>query len=94
MATSNSRVSIFDSQGNFVRHVGVGQLSSPYHNFVDSDDTILVADSNNRIQVFKSDGSLIKTISAGQVSNPSGVCIDLDGRILVSEAATNRISIF
>ena len=94
MATSNSRVSIFDSQGNFVRHVGVGQLSSPYHNFVDSDDNIMVADySNNRIQVFKSDGSLIKTISAGQVSNPSGVCIDLDGRILVSELS-NRISIF
>ena len=94
LATSNSRVSIFDSQGNFVGHVGVDQLKNPYHLFVDSDDNILVADySNNRIQVFKSDGSLVKTFGVGQVSNPTGVCIDLDGRILVSELS-NRISIF
>jgi len=39
----NDRVSIFGSQGNFVRHVGAGQLSQPYHLFVDSDDNILVA---------------------------------------------------
>ena len=90
----NNRLQILDSQGNFVRIVG--QVATPLHLFVDSDDNILVADyNNNRIQVFHQNGNHIKSIETGQISHPLGVCMDLEGRIIVSEGGhANRISIF
>jgi len=62
---SNSRVSIFNSQGNFIHHICADQLSEPYGLFIDSDDSILVANetSTNPVRVFKADGTLVKNIS-------------------------------
>ena len=92
----SKHVSVFDSQGNFVRHIGVGQLANPCHLFVDSDRNILVANniSTNPVRVFKSDGTLVKNISIAGHKGAIGVCMDPEGRILVSEVGTNRISIF
>ena len=89
----NSRVSIFDSQGNFIRHICGGQLSQPYHLFVDSDDNILVANNDfiNPIRVFKADGTLVKNISIAGHSNSLGVCIDPEGRIVAIDFSNNRI---
>jgi len=81
----NGRVSIFDSQGNFIRHICVGQLSNPCHLFVDSDDNILVANadtSTNQIRVFKADGTLVKNISITGHGGAVGVCMDFEGRII------------
>ena len=89
----NSRVSIFDSQGNFVRHICAGQLSQPYHLFVDSDDNILVANdaSTNPIRVFKSDGTPVKNISIAGHGGAVGVCMDPDGRIITTDHNNGRI---
>jgi len=63
-----------------------GQVTNPWHVFVDSDDNISVADNrNHRIQVFHQNGNHIKSIGTGQLANPCGVCMDHEGRIIVSE---------
>jgi len=91
---SGNRLQIFDSQGNFVRIVGAGQVKNPHHHFVDSDDNILVADlGNNRIQVFDQNGNHIKTFGTGQLSHPL-VFAWIRRRIIVSEYCTHRISIY
>jgi len=89
----NKRVSIFDSQGNFVRHVGAGQLSNTYHLFVDSDDNILVANcvSTDPVRVFKADGTLVKNISITGHGGAVGVCMDPEGRIIATDHGNNRI---
>ena len=79
------RLSIFDSQSNFIRHVGAGQLPKPFHLFVDSGDNILVANadtSTNQIMVFKADGSLVKNISIYGHNGAIGICMDPEGRII------------
>ena len=90
----NGRVSIFDSQGNFIRHICVGQLSNPCHLFVDSDDNILVANadtSTNQIRVFKADGTLVKNIFIAGHAGAVGVCMDPEGRILAIDHGNGRI---
>ena len=83
---SGKRLQIFDFEGNFVRIVGAGQVTTPFHLFVDSDDNILVADNGNRcIQVFQQNGNHIKSIGTGQISS-LGVCMNREGRIIVTEA--------
>ena len=89
----NGRVSIFDSQGNFIRHICAGQLSDPTHLFVDSDDNILVANysSTNPIRVFKSDGTPVKNISITGSGGAAGVCMDSEGRIIATDNSNDRI---
>ena len=92
---SGNRLQIFDSQGNFVRIVGAGQVKNPHHHFVDSDDNILVADyGNNRIQVFDQNGNHIKTIGTGQLSHPAGVAwIRREGLLSANTTFTESLSI-
>ena len=90
-----NRLQIFDSQGNFVRIVGAGEVLEPQHLFVDADDNILVADSgNHRIQVFNQNGDHIKTIGAGELSYPNGVCMDGKGKIIASDCGSGQASSF
>jgi len=90
---SNKRVSIFDSQGNFVRHICDGQLANPYNLFVDSDDNILVANdtSTTPVRVFKADGTLVKNISIAGHAGTGGVCMDPEGRIITIDHKNGRI---
>ena len=61
--TKNSRIQVFDPNGQFLRAVGVpgsgdGQLKEPCGVAVDADGTVVVADTwNHRIARFKADGS-------------------------------------
>ena len=81
-------------RGNFVRHVGAGQLPGLFHLFVDSDDNILVTNadtSTNQIMVFKADGTLVKNISIAGHAGTGGVCMDPEGRIITIDPKNGRI---
>jgi DNA-binding beta-propeller fold protein YncE len=57
-----NRVSVFSVDGQFIRHVGVGVLRSPYGVACSTVDEVVVADSgNSRIAVFSASGDLIAT---------------------------------
>jgi DNA-binding beta-propeller fold protein YncE len=59
----NSRVSVFSVEGEFVRHVGVGELRYPYGVVHSAFDELVVADyGNNRVVVFSASGELLKPI--------------------------------
>ena len=68
--TKNSRIQVFDPNGQFLRAIGVpgsgdGQLKEPCGVAVDADGTVIVADTwNHRVARFKADGSWL------------GVCTD------------------
>jgi uncharacterized protein (TIGR03663 family) len=61
--TKNSRIQVFDPNGQFVRAIGAlgsgdGQLKEPCGVAVDADGTVIVADTwNHRVARFKADGS-------------------------------------
>ena len=94
--SGNHRISVFDSMGNFIKIIGVGELQDPHHLFIDSDDNILVADSSKiRIAIFSSQtGILLKTIQTKEyIEDPCGITMDRDGRIVVSGSA-NKVAIY
>ncbi len=56
-------LSVFSVEGEFVRHIGVGQLKVPHGVACSASDQLVVADfGNNRIFVFSATGELLKTI--------------------------------
>jgi DNA-binding beta-propeller fold protein YncE len=61
---NNSRVSVFSVEGEFVRHVGVGELSWPWGVACSAFDEIVVADSN-RVVVFSASGEVLHTMGDG-----------------------------
>ena len=90
------RLQNFDPEGNFVRIVSY-RFSFPQELFVDSDDTILVADAETcGIEVFHQNGHCLKTIEHKGSFLPRGVCMDREGRIIISEGDDDGhiISIF
>jgi len=94
--SGNHRISVFDSMGNFIKIIGVGELQDPHHLFIDSDDNILVADqSNRRIVIFSSQtGILLKSLQTeDSVEDLYGITMDRDGRIVVSGSA-NKVVIY
>jgi DNA-binding beta-propeller fold protein YncE len=61
---SNSRVSVFSVEGEFVRHVGVGELRYPSSVACSALDELVVADCG-RVAVFSASGELVKTMGDG-----------------------------
>jgi DNA-binding beta-propeller fold protein YncE len=65
----NHRVSIFSVDGEFARHVGVGQLKQPEGVAASAFDEIVVADrKNQRAVVFSASGELLKTMDCGYIT--------------------------
>jgi DNA-binding beta-propeller fold protein YncE len=63
---SNGRISVFSVEGEFVRHVGVGKLSSPKGIACSAFDEIVVADAwYNRVFVFSASGEMLHTMGDG-----------------------------
>jgi DNA-binding beta-propeller fold protein YncE len=65
----NHRVSVFSVEGEFIRHVGVGQLRSPTGVACSAFDELVVADyGNDRVVVFSASGELLKTMECERVT--------------------------
>jgi len=103
--TSNSRIQIFDSEGNFISTFGLegnenGQFSCPFGITINSKGNIIVSDTyNHRIQIFDSEGNFILTFGTkgkgnGQFHRPLGLAIDSSDNILICDNENNRIQIF
>jgi DNA-binding beta-propeller fold protein YncE len=60
-----NRVSVFSVDGEFVRHVGVGELRGPYGVACSAFDEIVADDGNDRVVVFSASGELLKTMRGG-----------------------------
>jgi tripartite motif-containing protein 2/3 len=65
----NSRVSVFSMDGDFVRHVGVGELSNPCGVACSASDELVVASyGSSCIVVFSASGDMLKTVGSGHLS--------------------------
>jgi DNA-binding beta-propeller fold protein YncE len=65
----NHRVSVFSVEGEFVRHVGVGELHYPSGVACSAFDELVVADRfNKRVVVFSASGEMVMTIGRGDFS--------------------------
>jgi len=85
VVADHQRLSVFDSQGQFVRLVGEASLRNPWWLFVDSQDNILVPDFDNRsVFVFSSDGEQLQQFGREVFNNTYGVTANLKGEIFVS----------
>jgi DNA-binding beta-propeller fold protein YncE len=63
----NHRVSVFSMEGEFVRHVGVGNLHRPAGVACSAFDELVVADwGNNRVVVFSASGEMLHTMGDGR----------------------------
>jgi DNA-binding beta-propeller fold protein YncE len=63
---SNSRVSVFSVDGEFIRHVGVGVLHSPHGVMAPAFDELVVADPDNRcLRVLSVTGDLLASVGDG-----------------------------
>jgi len=101
----NSRIQIFDSEGNFISTFGLegnrnGQFKGPSGITINSKGNIYVCDfGNNRIQMFDCEGNFISTFGTkgsenGQFNSINGVCVDQNDNIFVCDRSSNRIQIF
>lgn len=104
--TMNSRVEIFDADGNFISTFGKagdgpGYLFRPKGIAVDSDGHIWVADQfQDRLQVFNREGQLLTYIgdthanAPGQFKALVGVAIDKQNRVFTTEQYPGRMQMF
>ena len=99
------RITIFDSQGNFLgkwgeHGSGNGQLNGPAGIAFDSaDDAYVVDQHNHRVQKFSSDGRFIAAFGEngdhdGQFNQPWGVALDSRDNVYVADWRNDRIQKF
>ncbi len=87
----NNRVSVFSVEGEFVRHVGVGELSRPSGVACSAFDELVVADyGTDRIVVFSVSGEMLHTMGGG---NFSGVAMH-GGTIFAQTYINNKCVVF
>ncbi len=104
--TMNSRVEIFDADGNFISTFGKagdgpGYLFRPKGIAIDSDGHIWVADQyQDRLQAFNREGQLLTYIgdthanAPGQFKALVGVAIDKQNRVFTTEQYPGRMQMF
>ncbi|HEX4438416.1 MAG TPA: RHS repeat-associated core domain-containing protein [Solirubrobacteraceae bacterium] len=99
---NNSRVDVFNEEGEFVRTIGTagsgsGQLKEPRGVAVDSKDDVWVADSsNNRVEEFTNTGEFVRTAGSvgsgtGHFKEPKGIAIDSHDDVWVADTYNNRV---
>ncbi len=104
--TINSRVEIFDAEGNFISTFGKagdgpGYLFRPKGIAIDSDGHVWVADEfQDRVQVFNREGQLLTYIgdthanAPGQFKALVGIAIDKQNRVFTTEQYPGRMQMF
>ncbi|EEG78218.1 6-bladed beta-propeller [Dethiobacter alkaliphilus] len=98
--TGNSKIRVFDYNGNHVNSFGErgtepGQLRFPYGIAENSQGQILVADMyNGNISVFTPDGTFLHYFGASvDLESPAGLAI-IDGRVYVTDVAQHKVIVF
>jgi len=100
-----NRISIFDKDGNFLRHWGSGgsdpgTFNGPSGIAIDHQNVLYIVDSrNHRVQKFTKAGELVSTwgslgSAAGQFNAPWGITLDLDGDVYVADHQNHRVQRF
>ena len=96
----NSRISVFQLDGQFSHIIGSGHLSNPYYIAVSTNNQLLVANKGHHcISIFTLDGNYVgkfgtRGTGRGQLSSPISIATDMYGFILVTENDNNCVSIF
>lgn len=98
--TGNSRVMVFDYNGNFIQSFGShgtepGQFRFPYGIAADSQGRILIADMyNGNISVFTPQGAFLHYFATpADMTSPAGLTV-ADGRVYVADVARHQILVF
>ena len=100
-----NRVSIYDSNGNFLKLWGTagsgdGELNRPSGIAMDHQGNLVIVDSlNHRVQSFTQDGTFLRKWGAlgsgdGEFHTPWGICIDHEGYIYVADYRNDRVQKF
>ena len=103
--TINTRIQIFDADGNFISMFGKpgdgpGYFERPKGIALDADGHIWVADAaQGRIQIFDKQGHLLAYFGypgtlTGMLGLPAGLYIDKLNRVLVTEQLKGRLQVF
>jgi sugar lactone lactonase YvrE len=103
--TMNSRIEMFDADGQFIRTFGKncdspGCTPKPKGIAVDSDGHVWVADAMlDALQIFDSEGKLAGYVGShgnlpGQFSSLAGVAIDKNNRVFASDQYPGRVQMF
>ena len=91
----NSRISVFQLNGQFCCIIGSGQLSNPCDVTVSGNGHLLVADHNNNcITSFTLDGNYVGKFNKGQLRYPMVLTTDVRGFVLVAEKSNNCVTVF
>jgi DNA-binding beta-propeller fold protein YncE len=104
---NNARISVWDSQGNFLfnfgRGVGDGALSLPRGIFIDQKDRLFVVDSvGQNIKTYDVSGSEPEFLYAfgdfgmgdGMFNYPNDIAVDQSGRLYIVDRENNRIQVW
>ena len=100
-----NRVSIFDSQGNFLRcwgeeGMGDGQFNKPSGIAIDNEENVFVVDSlNHRVQKFTKEGQFLSNwgelgSAEGEFDSPWGLGLDGDNNVYIADHKNHRVQKF
>ncbi|TES93513.1 MAG: 6-bladed beta-propeller [Candidatus Cloacimonadota bacterium] len=92
--TDNSRVEIFNSQGQFKREIGKGVLKRPIDLDIDSWDNLFICDIEvKKIFIFDREGKLKNEIKA-MVEEPVNIAISENGKLYIADRKARRVFSF
>jgi DNA-binding beta-propeller fold protein YncE len=90
---SNSRVSVFSIDGEFIRHVGVGVLRGPDDVAASAFNELVVADSdpdNRCLRVFSATGDLLATVGDNRFT-----CVAVHGStVFAADESASAVTVF
>ncbi len=82
---SNNRVSVFKTDGTFIRHIQ-GNMDGPWDVAMDTTGNIHVSNHNSSvITVYNHEGQYLHQYGSGQFTNPIGIAVTADGFSTVVE---------